>query len=255
VKDLEKYTDPRAVYQSLRDLQAKISKGELKAPPTALPENATAEQKTAWRQANGLPATAEDYLKGLQLPQGLVIGEADKPLVESFAKSMHEAGATQAEMNRAVNWFYQTQDAQAQQRADADGEFRVNSEVNLRTDWGGEFKRNMAAFGAFKEQLPSEMQALLFTARTADGRVLGDHPEFIKIGAKLGLELNPAATVISESGGGGFAGVEARISEIKGMMYKDGRPNSDYWQNEKLQGEYRDLIATQQRLQAKGKAA
>jgi hypothetical protein len=65
VKDLEKYTDPRAVYQSLRDLQAKISKGELKAPPTPLPENATAEQKAAWRQANGLPATAEDYVKGL----------------------------------------------------------------------------------------------------------------------------------------------------------------------------------------------
>jgi hypothetical protein len=37
-KDLAKYTDPKAVYKSLRDLQAKISKGELKAPPAALPE-------------------------------------------------------------------------------------------------------------------------------------------------------------------------------------------------------------------------
>ena len=254
-KDLAKYTDPRAIYTSLRDLQTKISKGELKGAPQPLPANATDEQKTAWRQANGLPATEGDYVKGLQLPNGVVIGEADKPLVEGFAKALFEGGGTQSEMNRAVGWFYQTQDAAEAQRTEADGQFKVDSEVSLRTEWGPEYAGNINAFGVFKSQLPENLQALLFTARTADGLVLGNHPEFIKIGAALGRELNPAATLIPQAAQQGAQGVSDRIKQIEGLMYKEGQPNREYWNDAKLQSEYRDLIDAQTKMTARGRAA
>lgn len=253
-KDLEKYTDGRAVYQSLRSLQDKISKGELKAAPQPLAANATDEQKAEWRKANGLPATVEDYVKGVQLPNGVVLGDADKPLVESFAQRMFDQGGSVAEMNRAVQWFYEAQDQVEAQRQETDGQFKVDSEVALRTEWGPEFKSNMAAFGAFKGQLPEDLQTLLFTARTADGQVLGNHPAFIKIGAALGRELNPAATITSQAGANSQT-VADRIKAIEGMMYKDGKENPEYWRSPQLQQEYRDLVDAQAKMTSRGKAA
>jgi hypothetical protein len=255
-KDLAKYTDPKAVYKSLRDLQAKISKGELKAPPAALPANATPEQKAEYRKANGLPETAEAYVEKLALPDGVVIGAADKPLVADFANAMFEQGASQDEMNRAVSWFYQAQDREKAQRTEADGALRVSSEVALRGEWGADFTPNMNAFGAFKATMPTELQATLFTARTADGRMLGDTPEFLKLGAQLGRMLNPAATLIMPAGADAGKKIGEEIGEIEKSMYDaNGNPNRDYWGDETKQARLRELYDMRDRMAAKGKAA
>ena len=92
-----------------------------------------------------------------------MIGEADKPLVGNFAKALFQGGRTQPVMNRAVSWFYQAQDRVEAQRAEVDGQYRVESEVALRTEWGPEHARNMNAFGAFRSQIPDDLQALIFT--------------------------------------------------------------------------------------------
>jgi hypothetical protein len=253
-KDLEKYTDPRAVYTSLRDLQTKISKGELKAAATPFPAQGTDEQKTAWRQANGLPATKDDYGKNLKLPDGVVLGEADKPFVDSFAQSLFEQGATQSEFDRALSWWVKAQDTSQAARSEADGRFKIDSEVALRTEWtGAEFAKNMNAFGAFRSELPDEVQSLLFTARTADGQVLGNHPAFIKIGAALGRALNPAASIVlPSSASGGAQTADARIKEIDSMMYKDGKANPEYFKNEAIQKEYRDLVDARDAMKKRG---
>lgn len=255
-KDLAKYTDPKAIYQSLRDLQAKISKGELKAAPKPLAENATPEQKAEWRKSNGLPETAEAYVKNLALPDGVVIGAADKPLVENFAKAMFEDGAAQGEMNRAVSWFYKQQDAAEAARTQNDGATRVSSEVTLRGEWGPEFTPNMNAFGVFKAQMPAELQTAIFAARTPDGRMLGDTPEFLKMGAALGRMINPAATLIVPGGGDAGKTIGDEIKAIEATMYDgNGTPNREYWGDEKKQGRYRELIDMQTRMSAQGKAA
>lgn len=255
-KDLAKYTDPKAVYKSLRDLQAKISKGELKAPPAALPANATPEQKAEYRKANGLPETAEAYVEKLALPDGVVIGAADKPLVTDFAKAMFEQGASQDEMNRAVSWFYQAQDREKAQRVEADGQLRVSSEVALRSEWGADFTPNMNAFGAFKATMPADLQATLFTARTADGRMLGDTAEFLKLGAQLGRMLNPAATLIVPAGGDAGKTIGDEIGAIEKSMYDaNGTPNREYWGDEKKQSRLRELYTMRDQMAARGKAA
>lgn len=253
--DLAKYNDPQSVYKSLRDLQAKISKGELKAPAAALPANATPEQKAEWRKSNGLPETAEAYVAKLSLPNGVVIGEADKPLVNDFAKSMFEQGASQAEMDRAVSWFYQQQDAASAQRTQQDGTTRVQSEVALRGEWGADFTPNMNAFGVFKATMPAELQASIFAARMPDGRLLGDAPEFLKLGSQLGRTINPAATLILPAGGDAGKTIGDEIKAIEATMYTNGQANREYWGDEKKQARYRELIDMQTKMSAQGKAA
>lgn len=41
------------------------------------------------------------------------------------------------------------------------------------------------------------------------------------------------------------ASVDARLKEIKEMMYVDGMPNKKYWRDEQVQQEYRDLLGYQ----------
>lgn len=254
-KDLAKYTDPKAVYKSLRDLQTKISKGELKAPPAALPANATDEQKTAWRAAQGLPATKDDYVKALQLPNGVVLGEADKPLLDSFAQRMFDEGGSQAELNRAVSWFYQAQDAAEQARNEADGGFKTEAMVTLRTEWGNDYNQNMGAFGAFKALLPEDLQALMFTARTPDGQILGNHPAFIKAGAAMGREINPAAAIVPNNSLDAVKSMETEIGDLEKLM---GDQRSEYWRGPKanqMQARYRELQDGLAKVRSRGRAA
>lgn len=262
LKDLAKYTDPTALYKSLRDVQAKISKGELKAPPAPLAKDATPEQAAEYRKTNGLPETAEGYVKGLALPDGVVIGKADEPLVGEFAKAMFKDGATQGEMNRAVSWFYQQQAVQEQQRVEADGQSRVASEVELRTEWGGDFKGNMNAVGSVLALMPEDLKNDLLSARTATGQLVGNTAAFNRWAASLGRELNPAATLIPAGGGDAGKSVADEIASIDTIYNKavsgdreahrayygyDGKPGLDVRQ--------RELIDAQQKMQARGKAA
>lgn len=250
-----KYTDPKAVYKSLRDLQSQVSKGELKRAPAALPEGATDEQKAAWRAANGLPATKDDFIKNLQLPNGVVLGEADKPFLDSFAQAMFDKGGSQAELDRAVTWFYQAQDAAEAARTAGDGEFKMQSEVGLRTEWGADFAGNMNAFGTFKALLPQDLQTMLFTARTADGQVLGNHPAFIKIGAQLGREINPAASLVPADTPNAVASMSSERADLEKLM---GDPRSEYWRGPKAeqhQSRYRTLVDAMDKMNARGKAA
>lgn len=248
-KDLEKYTDPTAVYKSLRDVQAKISKGELRPAPMPLAANATSDQKAEWRRANGMPDSAEAMVKGMKLPDGVVIGEADKPLVEGFAKALFEEGASQAEMDRSVSWFYKQQDAIEQQRTDQDGQTRMNSEVALRGKWGQEYVANMSAMGAALATLPENVRAAMLSARGPDGQMLGNSAAFVEAMAQLGRELNPAATVVPHGDGNAAQTIENEIETIKKSMYdQNGTPNRAYWQNEKAQARYRELIDAQTKM-------
>lgn len=255
LKDLAKYTDPNALYKSLRSLQADISTGKLKAPPSPLAENATPEQKAEWRKTNGLPDKPEALVAGLALPDGVVIGEADKPLVTEFAKAMFEQGATQAEMNRAVGWFYQQQDIAKGQREEADSQARVASEVELRGEWGGDFKGNMNAVGAVLALMPVELKSELLSARTESGQLVGNTAAFNRWAAELGRELNPAATLIPAGGSDSVKTVADEIAKIEAKM---GDQRSDYWHGPTSvtqQARYRELVDAQQKMAARGKAA
>jgi len=138
---------------------------------------------------------------------------------------------------------------------------RVQSEVALRTEWGPDFTQNMNAFGSLKAMMPTELQEMLFTARTGDGRMLGNTAEFVKWGAQLARELNPAAAIVPAGGDTGKT-IDNEIASIDAVYQKaisgdqearrayyghDGKPGLDARQ--------RELIDAQQKMQARGKAA
>jgi hypothetical protein len=264
LKDLAKYTDPKAVYKSLRSVQADISAGKLKAPSAALPANATDEQKAAWRQTNGLPDKAETYVEKIALGEGVVLSDADKPLVGNFAQMAMDKGWSQAQFNDAVGWFYQAQDAVELQRQERDGGYRTESQAALMTEWGpGDYKTNMNAVGSLLNSMSDDVRVTVLAARTPDGRLVGDTPEFNKWAAAHAREFNPAATLISPSEANVPKAIETEMASIEAVLAKaksgDHAAHREYYGTDGkpgLDARWRELYAAQQKMQQqRGRAA
>lgn len=250
LNQLKRYASPNDVGKWLRTTQLKISAGELKEIKEA-PKDATPEQLAAWRKEQGLPEQSTGYVKDLKLPDGMVLGEADKPLIESFAARALDKGVPQETFNALVGWWYETQDQLMAQRQEAEQDHRISAEQSLIQKWGADFKPNMQALKVFWTDQPSEVQATILGARTADGRVIGDIPEVTEFFANLSRELNPAATLLPVGITDAPKAISARKAEIEDMMYVDGKPNPGYFGNEQVQKEYRDLIDAEQRFQSR----
>lgn len=134
LKTLERFDSPSALAKSYREMQAKISSGQIKA--AAPGPNATPEEVATWRKENGLPEAPQGYLEKLELPNGMVIGEADKPIVAQFAEQAFADNIDPKAFNGLVAKYYAMQDAQAQERMAADSQFKLTSTDELNKEWG-----------------------------------------------------------------------------------------------------------------------
>ena len=72
-----RYQSPKAMVEALGQLRSKLSSGKVIEP---LGEDSTDEEKASFRKALDIPDSAEAYLD--KLPDGLVIGDDDKPAVD-----------------------------------------------------------------------------------------------------------------------------------------------------------------------------
>lgn len=240
-KRLDRYASPKAALDALVAAQNKISSGELK---TVLPPDASDEERSAWRADNGIPESADGY--EIQLGEGVVIGEADKPTVDSFLERAHNSNLHPDQVNEALDWYFDQQEEQILQRETQDEELRQTFEEELRAEWGQDFRRNVQLANNI---LPDEIKEKLIFARLADenGTPLGSDPEVIRWLTGLAREINPIATVVPGSGANAMQAIESEVAELKGMM---GDKKSEYWKGpnaQKNQARYRELIDAQQK--------
>lgn len=237
LKRLSRFTDEAAFYKSYRALEQKLSSGEFKK---ALPEGASDEEKATWRKENGLPENPDGYFEKLALPQGMVLGEADKPIVAEFAAAALESNVSPAQLSGLVAKYYAIQDAQKAAQEDADAAFRQASEDALRSKWEGpDYRRNLTAVNNLIAKWPEGLAASVLAGRDADGRKLGDNPAFIEQLASLSLELTPFSTLVPAGTTDPVKTANARLEEIRELRRND--PNK-YESDKKLQAEELALI-------------
>lgn len=250
LKRLTRFTDPSQVFKSFRSLEQKISSGEYRKP---LAENATPEEKATWRKENGLPEKADDYVTNLALPNGLVIGEAEKPIVSELASVAHEGNIDPKAFNGLVAKYYEMQDKQRQAQEDADATYKLEAEDALRKDWqGADYRRNLTAVNNLISTWPEGLASAVLAGRDPNGRKLGDNPQFIRQLAALALELNPAATLVPAGTTDAGKNVQARINEIRQIM----RETPDKYNADKaMQQELLELNTANLKMEQRGRAA
>lgn len=244
-RQLERYASPVDLAKKARSLEQKLSSGEYRRD---LPRNASDEDKAGWRVERGLPENVDGYVAALTLPNGLVLGEADTPVVSEFAAAAHAADMDPKHFSALVEKYYELQDRQLADRADADTAFHNESLSALNGEFGAHLRREINGVNALIGQyFPQEMSADLLVARTPDGRMLGDNPAFIRAIAALNRQVNPVSTLVPTGGADPAASASERLTEIRKLQ---GDSSSDYWRGPKaegLQSEYLELLTAQER--------
>lgn len=240
LKELQRFTAPEMLVKSWKETRTKLSSGQYK---TKLPDNATDEQKAAWRAENGIPSSVDEY--SLDLGEGMVLGEDDMPIAKNFLEHAHKTDMPQQYVTEMLKWYYQFNDGLQQQVYQRDQEFKTNALVELKQQWGPEFQGNL---NAIKTLVGDEIGEMLFSARSDDGTLLGDDPRLLKFLAQTAREMYPASTVVSAGGGNNIQTIEAELASLRQQI---GDSTSDYWQNPGKQERFMKLLEARDKINSR----
>lgn len=250
LKQLERYTSPKDIWAKARAMEKRLSSGELKAV-TPFPEKGTPEQQNAWRAENGIPEAPEKY--AIDLGEGVVLGDADKPIVDDFLKYMHAKNLPNSLANETMKWYMDFSERQAEARYEADLQAKQTFDDTMRPEWGNEYRTNMNAVGGILDLAPEGFRDRFMQGRMADGTPFGSDPDALRWLANLARQINPITTITPGAGANIEQAIGDEISKLEGMM---GNKGSEYWRGEnaeKNQARYRELIEARDRN--KGRAA
>lgn len=239
-KSLERFASPKEVHNSWKALQQRLSTGEL---VSKLPKDAKPEDVAKWRTENGIPEKPDAYA----MPDGIVVGDLDKPGVDMFLASMHEANATPAQVQAGLKTYYQIKENAIAQQAEADLTHRDEVADALRAEWGAEYRGNINHVNAFLDMAPEGVKDKLLTARMADGRAVMNDPDMMRAIAGWAREVNPVGTVVP-AGGDQMGAIQTEIDKIKTLMRTDRKA---YDKDEKLQARFRELLDAQEKRKGK----
>lgn len=246
LKQLERYESPEQVWKKARELERRMSAGELRP---ILPKNASPDEVKAYRAAHGIPEAPEGYK--VDMPAGKEPPKEDDAFLKAFQKSAHEANYSQDQFNAAVAMFYSEVDRQQEAISEAERELEQKTEDQLRQEWQGDYRANKAMAEALLARAPQGFRDRFMNGYLADHTPIRASAEAWKWLVQMEREINPAATVVPGSTANVGQTVEAELIELKKLM---GDQNSKYWKGpeaDKLQARYRDLLTAQEKLKAK----
>lgn len=241
---LSRYASPQALADALIAAQNRISAGDLKP---VLKKDATEDQVKEYREAMGIPETADKYdLKDFE------IGEEDKPLIDAFLVKAHATNQTPEQVKAGVESYYAIVEQIADKRRAQDSTIQKESEDALRKEWGDDFRNNVSLVNSMLDGAPQGLKDRLMLGRMSDGTPIGSDPDMLRYLLGLELERNPTATVVAGAGGNMKETVEDEIKQIETLMSKDRKA---YNKDEKLQSRYRQLLEYRINAEEKAKKA
>lgn len=242
---LERFASPRTIVDSLLAAEQRLrggdgqDEGRAVSPPDAA---ADPDRLAAWRAEQGIPASPADY--ELDLPDGMLVGEADQPLVDGFLASAHRANMTPDQVNRALGWYYRQHDELAAELARGDAETHRETVAELRQAWGGDYKASVNVIDSFLDDAPEGVKANLLGARLADGTLLGDSVPALRWLHGLARNAYAASTLAPGAEGGPGKALGDEIAAIERRMAHD---RDAYFKDEAAQARYRELVAARDR--------
>lgn len=220
-KILDRYASPEAVAEALMHARDKIASGQIRQP---LKADASPEEVAEYRAANDVPESFDKY--DTSLPDGLVIGEADKPLVEGFLKTAHEKNWPKERVKEGLAWYYSEQNRQAEAQFQRDAEGKKAVEADLREEFGGEYKRYVTVADEFMLQAGQEFRDALMQARMPDGTLVGANPTAVRWLVNTALKIDPLATVTPAANSTALATAQTELAQL---IKESGDRNGDYW--------------------------
>lgn len=242
LKQLQRYASPQAALDALFAAKTRISRGEI---AKVLGDNPTEAEIKEYREANGIPEKPADYK--IELGEGRVIGDVDKPFVDAFLEKAHKANTPPKLVNQIMDHYFDAQELGMAMRYEKDLEAKKSCEDELRAEWGPEFRANHNLVGSMLGNMPNGAGQILANARGPDGTPVMSNPAIIRWMTQMGRELNPEAALVPGAGSNAGKAIEDEIASINAMI-ADPVKSKAYYGDEKLQARYRELLDVQERM-------
>lgn len=195
--------------------------------PDPKDEKAMAE----WRKEQGIPDKPDGYVIPEPLTKRLV--DEDKPILSNFMERMHGKNWSPQQIQEGVEWYVDFQEEVAGQISQRDEQAKEAADDVLRENWArDEYKPGLQLAKRFWEASGIEG---LSEARLADGRKLGNIPEFIMWSSDQGRER--FGDVVFSSGD-----AETKFNNRKAEIEKIRDTDFERYENEGLNKEMLQII-------------
>ena len=237
---LGRFHSKDAALKQFKKMNDDIRKGVYRKPLGADP---TEDEMAAYRADFGVPDKPEGYLD--KLPDGLVVGDDDRPFIDKFLVAMHGSNAPASVTSAAIDAYYGIVEEQNAAEMEANDNAKRSGEDALRGEWGAEYRRNLNVVGNHLQSLPEEVQGALMEGRGGDGIALMNNPHVLKWLASVALEANPLATVVPGAGANQAQAIGEEIATIENLMRTNRAAyNRDTAKQERL----RELYGAREKL-------
>jgi hypothetical protein len=175
---LRNFTDPASLAKSYVHAQRMIGADKIPLPgKTATDE----DWANVWSKL-GRPQAPSEYELNFENP---VFAENE---LESFKKSAFDAGLNNRQVERMAKFLEETVSGANSSRSEMAEKAVYDAEQELRQEFGQAFEQRMAlAYNAAKQLLGDA--DMLDEVQLADGRMLGDHPQVVRMFAKLAEQI------------------------------------------------------------------
>lgn len=244
---LKRFNSPAEAAKKIREQEKLIASGAHKKP---LAKNATPEQIAAWRAENGIPDSPDKY--DLTMPDGLVFGGDDKPVIDQLVKNLHAANASNDVVKGALKAYAEIKATAQEARIERNDNTRQETEDVLRGEWGQDYRENISSVKAMLDHAGESVANDIFQAVDANGVQIVNKPGVMKWLAQHARELGFVQGTVVPAGGDIGSGIEDQIAAIEKTMFNEnGSKNPAYWQSEKAQANYTKLLEARERLSSK----
>ena len=216
-KSLAHFTDVGAMAKSLVNAQSMIGADKIAIPG----KHATDEDwGEVWRKL-GRPDTPDGYELVNEMPEGI---EQNDDMLNWFRNTAHEIGMTPTQAQKMLGRYNQFLGTQIGVDEGQIEQLRETTEIELKKEYGAAFEDRVSNGNAVMQEFGGEG---LTELQLADGRLLGDHPDIIKLMVNVGEFINSKIgedVLAGTKSSGGLAPDDARakLQEIRA-------PNSPYW--------------------------
>lgn len=225
-KSLETINDVGALAKSYVNAQSMIGADKIAIPGKYATDDDWNEVYTRL----GRPDSPEGYELQNNLAEGI---EADEGMLDWYRQTAHEIGLTPTQAQKLLDKY----NGELGSRVDGDtgqaDQLIAQTETELRREYGQAFEDRMSnanaimfEFGAV-DTVEGETMSAVSEIELADGRLLGDHPEMIKMMVNIGEFISSkigedSLEGVKTSNAFSPADAQAKLEELRA-------PNSPYW--------------------------
>ena len=173
---LKRFQSPENVFKSWAELERKQSSGALRA---TMPDNPTDDDVAAYRKSWGVPDAVEGY--EVKPPDGIDFSEPEQKSLNTFLAQMHANHVPKATVQKVAESYFAIRQQEEQELYEAAVETTTNYRVEIKTEYGRDYDRNVKLGNAeLVRQLGPEKAKAISGLTLANGVKLGDHPDFVR---------------------------------------------------------------------------